>query len=61
MKKKSYLSELAAFAQNWDISHMIMDQREGDMKMNFNYFQIQKWMLQTVRMEKVDGKIGSFV
>ena len=61
MKKKSYLSELAAFAQNWDISHMRMDQREGDMKMNFNYFQIQKWMLQTVRMEKVDGKIGSFV
>ena len=61
MKKKSYLSELAAFAQNWDISYMRMDQREGDMKMNFNYFQIQKWMLQTVRMEKVDGKIGSFV
>ena len=61
MKKKSYLSELAAFAQNWDISYMRMDQREGDMKMNFNYFQIQKWMLQTVRMEKVDGEIGSFV
>ena len=22
--------------------------------MNFEYFQIQKWMLQTVRLEKVD-------
>ena len=26
--------------------------------MNFEYFQIQKWMLQTVRLEKVDEKIG---
>ena len=24
------------------------------MKMNFDHFQIQKWMLQTVRAEKVD-------
>ena len=31
------------------------------MKMNFDYFQIQKWMLQTVRVEKVDEKMGSFV
>ena len=26
--------------------------------MNFDYFQIQKWMLQTVRAEKVDEKNG---
>ena len=26
------------------------------MIMNFDYFQIQKWMLQTVRVEKVDEK-----
>ena len=31
------------------------------MKMNFDYFQIQKWMLQTVRAEKVDEKMKSFV
>ena len=30
------------------------------MKMNFDYFQIQKWMLQTVRAEKVDDKKGVF-
>ena len=28
------------------------------MKMNFEYFQIQKWILQTVRSEKVDRKNG---
>ena len=33
----------------------------GHIKMNFGYFQIQKWMLQTVRAEKVDEKMGSFV
>ena len=32
-----------------------MDQ-EDHMKMSFDYFQIQKWMLQTVRVEKVDEK-----
>ena len=26
------------------------------MKMNFDYFQIQKWMLETVRLEKIDEK-----
>ena len=31
------------------------------MKMNFDLFQIQKWMLQTVTAEKVDEKKGSFV
>ena len=30
------------------------------MKMNFDYFQIQKGMLQTVNVEKVDEKMGSF-
>ena len=29
-----------------------------NMKMNFKYFQIQKWMLQTGRTEKVDEKNG---
>ena len=28
------------------------------MKMNFEYFQIQKWILQTVRSEKLHGKNG---
>ena len=28
------------------------------MNMNFYYFQIQKWMLQTVRQERVDEKNG---
>ena len=31
------------------------------MKMNFDYFQTSKWMLQTVKVEKVDEKMGSFV
>ena len=29
--------------------------------MNFKYFQIQKWMLQAGRTEKVDEKMGSFL
>ena len=33
-----------------------MDQRQDYMKMNFEYFQVQKWILQTVRLEKVDEK-----
>ena len=28
------------------------------MKMNFEYFQIQKWMLQTVKAEEVDETNG---
>ena len=35
-----------------------MDQREDHIKINFEYFQIQKWMLQTVRAEKVYLKNG---
>ena len=38
-----------------------MDQRGDHTKMNFGYFQIPKWILQTVRSEKVDEKMGSFV
>ena len=38
-----------------------MDQTEDHIKMNFDYFQIKKWMLQTVRAEKVDEKMESFV
>ena len=52
------LSESVAFAQNWSILQTRMDQREDHMKMKFNYFQIQKWMLQTVKEEKVDEKCG---
>ena len=29
--------------------------------MNLKYFQIQKWMLQVDRAEKVDEKMGSFL
>ena len=31
------------------------------MKVNFEYFQIQKEMLQTVRAEKLDENMASFV
>ena len=44
------MSELVAFAQNWSILQTRMDQRRDHMKMNFDYFQIQKWMLQTVKV-----------
>ena len=29
--------------------------------MNFEYFQMKKWMSQTIRAEKVDEKVESFV
>ena len=35
-----------------------MNQRWDYMKMTFKYFQIQKWMLQTNRVEKVDKVDG---
>ena len=35
-----------------------MEQRGDHMKMNLEYFKIQKWMLQTVRAEKRDEKNG---
>ena len=33
-----------------------MDQKGDRTKMNYDYFQIQKWMLQTVRVKKEDEK-----
>ena len=41
-------------AKNWGILQTRMDQ----IKMNFEYFQIQRWMLQRDRAEKVDEKNG---
>ena len=35
-----------------------MDHSGDHIKINVDYFQIKKWMLQTVRAEKVDEKIG---
>ena len=52
------LSEAIAFAQNWGILHIRMNQKVDHMKMNLDYFQIQKWMLRTVRVEKLDEKNG---
>ena len=48
-------------AKNWDILQTIMDQWLDYMKMNFEYSQIQEWMLQILRAEKADEKIKSFV
>ena len=36
-----------------------MDQRGEHMKMIFDYFEIQKWMLQTFRVETVDEQNGA--
>ena len=48
---------IVAFAQNWCFLQTRMDQRWAEhMKINLDYFQIQKWILQTVRTEKVDEK-----
>ena len=38
-----------------------IDEKGDYMKMNFEYFQIQKRVLKLVRLEKVHKKIGSFV
>ena len=35
-----------------------MNQKGDHMKMNFDYFQIQRWMLQTVPGRKADEKNG---
>ena len=45
-------------AQNWGILQTRIDQRGDHMKMIFDYFQLQKWMLQKVRVEKVDAENG---
>ena len=55
-EKCDELSEL--LAKNWGILQTRMDQRGDYMKMNFKYFQIQKWIWQTVRSEKLDDKNG---
>ena len=44
--------------KNSGILQTRMDQSEGHMKINFEYFQIQKSVLQTVRSEKLDEKNG---
>ena len=46
------------FLEKFDghILQIRMDQMGDHIKMNFEYFQIQKWMLQTVRAEKIDEK-----
>lgn len=38
-----------------------MDQSGDHMKVNLDYIQKQKWMLQTVRVEKVARKMRSSV
>ena len=53
------MSESVTLVKNWGILQTRMDQRKKDhMKTNFEYFQIQEWILQTVRVEKVDEKNG---
>ena len=47
--------------QNPGILQARIDQNGDSMKKNFDNFQLQKWMSQTVRAQKVDEKIGSFV
>ena len=44
--------------QNSGILQTRMDQRRDPMKTNFDIFQIQKWISQTVRAQKVDEKNG---
>ena len=47
LKKYDGISKLVAFTQNWGILQTKMDQKGYHKKMNFEYFQIQKWMLET--------------
>ena len=49
---------MVAFGQKSGILETRMDQKGDHMKMNFEYFQIQKWILQGLRKEKVDEKNG---
>ena len=48
------MSEWVAFAQNWGILQTRIGKRWGVI----DYFQIQKWMLQTNRVEIVDEENG---
>ena len=56
IEKYNDLSELVAFAQNLGILHSRIVEREYYIKMNFEYYQIQKLMLKPVRFEKVHEK-----
>ena len=44
--------------QNSSIFQTRMNQMGDPMKMNFDIFQMQKWISQTVRAQKVDKKWG---
>ena len=46
------------YLQNSGILLTKMDQRGDPMKMNLDNFQIQKWISQTVRAQKVDEENG---
>ena len=46
------------YFQNSGILETRMDQRGDPMKMNFDNLQRQKWIIQTVRAQKVNEKSG---
>ena len=58
MEKYDELSELVAYDPKLRYFTDQNGPKGGHMKMNFEYFQIQKWILQTVRSEKGDEKNG---
>ena len=58
LEKCDELSEWVAFGQNWGILQTRRHQMGDHMKMNFEYFQIQKWIIETVRLKKADEKNG---
>ena len=47
---------MVAFAQNWGILQTRIDQREDDMEVNFQYFQIKKAVQIKKRVQNVDAK-----
>ena len=49
------------YLQNSGVLQTRTDQKENPMKMNFDNFQTQKWISQTVSAQKVDEKMGSSV
>ena len=51
------LSKSVAYPQTWNVIQTKMDQTGEHMKKNFDYFQIQTWMLKTVTEQKVDKKV----
>ena len=54
-------SDSVAFVQNSGILKNRMDKMGDHMKINFDYIQIKRWMLRTVRAKKLDGKSGQLV